>query len=264
MSIATEIQRIQSAKANIKAAIENKGVTVGDGTIDTYAEKISEISGGGSGDYEQGYEDGYNKGNVLYYASTLSNMFAGVVFPENYECVIKVKASTLSTNPFVNIFNNATNLKSIKMISETRDVVINVERFNAVLYNSTKTLELVDFTEFNKKFSSLFNMFYNQTKLKTILGAMNLSSCTNTTNAFSSCSALEDIEFEKGTIKISISFAKCSLLTNASIQSIIDGLADLTGAATQTLTVHSTVYQKIVDNGWDVEITAKNWTLVKA
>ena len=52
MSIAQEIQRLQTSKANIKAAIEGKGVTVGDGTIDTYAEKISEISVGG--DYEQG------------------------------------------------------------------------------------------------------------------------------------------------------------------------------------------------------------------
>lgn len=47
MSIATEIQRLQQAKADIKTAIENKGVTVGDGTIDTFASKISEITGGG-------------------------------------------------------------------------------------------------------------------------------------------------------------------------------------------------------------------------
>ena len=47
MSIATEIQRLQTAKANIKTAIENQGVTVGDGTLDTYAALISQISGGG-------------------------------------------------------------------------------------------------------------------------------------------------------------------------------------------------------------------------
>ena len=45
MSIANEIERLQSAKENIKAAIENKGVTVGEGTIDTYAEKIAKIAG---------------------------------------------------------------------------------------------------------------------------------------------------------------------------------------------------------------------------
>ena len=49
MSIVTEIQRLQSAKINIKTAIENKGVTVGDGTIDTYAEKIGEIVGAAAG-----------------------------------------------------------------------------------------------------------------------------------------------------------------------------------------------------------------------
>lgn len=44
MSIATEIERIQNAKASIKKAIENKGVEVGNGKIDTYANKIEEIT----------------------------------------------------------------------------------------------------------------------------------------------------------------------------------------------------------------------------
>ena len=35
MSVASEIARLQNAKASIKTSIENKGVTVGDGTIDT-------------------------------------------------------------------------------------------------------------------------------------------------------------------------------------------------------------------------------------
>ena len=52
MSIATEIQRLQQAKADIKTAIEEKGVTVGDGTIDTFADKIKEITGGGGGAVE--------------------------------------------------------------------------------------------------------------------------------------------------------------------------------------------------------------------
>lgn len=43
MSIASEITRLQQAKADIKAAIETKGVTVGDGTIDTYAAKVLQI-----------------------------------------------------------------------------------------------------------------------------------------------------------------------------------------------------------------------------
>jgi hypothetical protein len=49
MSISTEIERLQNAKAEIKSAIEEKGVEVGDGRIDTYAEKISQITSGDGG-----------------------------------------------------------------------------------------------------------------------------------------------------------------------------------------------------------------------
>lgn len=57
MSIASEITRLQTAKANIKTSIENKGVTVSsDATLDTYASLIDSIeTGGGSGlTYETG------------------------------------------------------------------------------------------------------------------------------------------------------------------------------------------------------------------
>lgn len=59
MSIATEIQRIQSAKGTIKSAIEAKGVTVPSGaTLDTYGTYIRSIETGGSGsDYEQKFID---------------------------------------------------------------------------------------------------------------------------------------------------------------------------------------------------------------
>ena len=50
MSIASEITRLQSAKASVKSAIEAKGVTVPPTSkLDDYAEYISEISGGGGG-----------------------------------------------------------------------------------------------------------------------------------------------------------------------------------------------------------------------
>lgn len=46
MSIASEITRLQQAKADIKAAIETKGVTVGDITLDNYAAKVLQIPTG--------------------------------------------------------------------------------------------------------------------------------------------------------------------------------------------------------------------------
>lgn len=53
MSIATEISRIQSAKTDIRTAIEAKGVTVpSSATIDTYDTYVAQISGGGGQTYE--------------------------------------------------------------------------------------------------------------------------------------------------------------------------------------------------------------------
>lgn len=50
MSIASEISRIQQAKADLKTAIEAKGVTVpSSATIDTYDDYVSQITGGGGG-----------------------------------------------------------------------------------------------------------------------------------------------------------------------------------------------------------------------
>lgn len=50
MSIATEIARLQTAKADIKTAIEAKGVTVSsEATIDTYDDYIASISTGSTG-----------------------------------------------------------------------------------------------------------------------------------------------------------------------------------------------------------------------
>lgn len=54
MSIATEISRLQTAKADIKTAIEAKGVTVpSNATLDTYDDYVSQISGGGGTSYEE-------------------------------------------------------------------------------------------------------------------------------------------------------------------------------------------------------------------
>lgn len=56
MSVASEITRLQNAKASIKSSIENKGVSVPSSTlIDTYSTFIDAISGGSSGlTYETG------------------------------------------------------------------------------------------------------------------------------------------------------------------------------------------------------------------
>lgn len=77
---------------------------------------------------------------------------------------------------------------------------------------------------------------------------------------FAGCSALEEIRFD-GSIGSDISFQDSSKLTNESVQDIIEHLADLTGATTQTLTLHADVGAKLTEEQ-KATITSKNWTLV--
>ena len=87
-----------------------------------------------------------------------------------------------------------------------------------------------------------------------------VSEATIYDNTFASATELENITVN-GTIGKSISFKDSKALSNASIQSIIDHLKDLTGATAQTLTFHATVGANLTQAQKDA-ITAKNWQLV--
>lgn len=80
------------------------------------------------------------------------------------------------------------------------------------------------------------------------------------TNTFQNTSNLKDITIV-GTIGNTIDFRHCSQLSNASVQSIIDALKDLTGATTIKVQFHATVGAKLTE-AQKAAITAKNWTLV--
>jgi hypothetical protein len=107
---------------------------------------------------------------------------------------------------------------------------------------------------------SIYGIFNSASKLKTVDKMIFADTITTWNSPFSGCTNLENITCE-GVIKQSISFANSSKLTNASAQSIIDTLKDLTGATAQTLTFHATVGGKLTAEQ-KATITAKNWTLV--
>lgn len=78
-------------------------------------------------------------------------------------------------------------------------------------------------------------------------------------NAFTNCFALVDVSFS-GTIGKTISFVHSSLLSDASIQSIIDALADLTGQTAVRVSFHTSVIAKLTETQINA-IYAKNWTI---
>lgn len=101
--------------------------------------------------------------------------------------------------------------------------------------------------------------FVRCSRLKTIC-LLKLSNITRFTNTFTGCTKLENITIE-GSIDVNFNISATAVLTNESVQSIIDHLKDLTGATTQTLTFHADVGAKLTDEQ-KAFITAKNWNLV--
>ena len=224
MSIATEIQRLQTAKADIKTAIENKGVEVGNGTIDTYAEKISEISAGG-----------------IYY-DTFWDIFQDYGNRRTYQECFRRGWSDDNYNPKYPIVTDSSG---------------NINAYDIFIYNSNITDTKVDIDISQSKTTR--TMFLSCTNLVTIRKIITSENVTSYDRNFSNCTKLENITFE-GVIGCNISFVHSSKLSDASVQSIIDHLADLTGQATQTLTFHKEVGAKLTDTQ-KATITAKNWTL---
>lgn len=273
---------------------------------------------GGSGDYEQGYEDGKNSvGNPLEYADKLYETFYGVTFPDEYELSLNLPNVTNLNSAFYGA-------KGIKKITIKGNTAGNNVVFNRAFRGSS--LETIDLTEFNANFGGdMAFAFYYSANLIEILGELDFTNVTSSlgggSGAFSGCSKLVTLSPKANSIKISIYFGECKLLSDTSIQSIIDGLADLSpryyevqqtgentfentgrlienviservytvddngltiyyvdygteppdifscmaykegGGTTQTLTLHSTVGNKLTDTQ-KATITAKNWTLV--
>ena len=112
MSVATEIERLQGAKEDIKDAIEAKGVTVpSSAKIDDYADYVSQISGGGK-----------FKPHVLYYLPSASTTQIGV---QNILSDLENMDTSLVENFYqtfsqFNINDDVSNIKiSLKMDSAT-------------------------------------------------------------------------------------------------------------------------------------------------
>lgn len=253
MSISNEIQRLQTAKADIKTAIEEKGVEVGDGLINTYAEKVREISVGGNGDYEQGYEDGKNSVvNPLEYAKGLRDAYNGVTFPDDYEMTLVIPNVT----DLYRAFSGAKGIKKITIKHNNPEKKVTC----SYLFNQTTQLEILDLTEFKAKISGGLQQFLTYSGIIEILGEVDLSGVTDFYLAFNQIKNLVRFTPKPNSINLSISFAQSPDLDDVSIQAIVDGLADLTGQTEQTLTVHKTVGEKLTDEQ-KATITAKNWTL---
>lgn len=220
-------------------ALVNEGLTLSDlavaevNSLEEIPEKVDEV-------YLYGLEEGYENGKK----SAIDSL------PGGY---IKVDP-TWNNLAFFAAYGRSSMLKTIKY-SDTANVT-NFQSFCANWYSTDLTV--VPSFDYSK--GTNFSGMFNWDDCIVEIGEMNISNATNVSSMFNYCFGLERISFVPECIKISISFAQSNLLNDASIQSIIDGLADLTGKTAQTLTLHATVGGKLTQAQKDAA-SAKNWTL---
>lgn len=239
MSIAQEVTRLGTAKAGLKTSIEGKGVTVPEETkIDGYPALVDRIAQGGVTD------------NVAF-ATSLKHTFQSAEFPTT-NLVIDVSRCTKYEDPF-----DRSNLETLT--------------FSAIPQSYVSCSGMVEvmpaLTEFSFPgafhISSARYLFYNCPNLKTVNGVLDFSEIKTADLFYAFCqnsTAIENLTFAPSSIFASIGLQQSALLSAASLQSIVDALADLTGQTAQTLTLHSDAKTRLTAAQRQT-ITGKNWTL---
>lgn len=104
-------------------------------------------------------------------------------------------------------------------------------------------------------------MFYNQQFLENINGEIDftkISATTGTELMFYACNNLKEVRFTKESLKYNLQMAQSGSLSLESLQSIIDGLGNVT--TTSTLSLNSTAYNKLTEEQKQ-SATDKGWTI---
>lgn len=153
---------------------------------------------------------------------------------------------------FNNLFYNCKTLESIEQFNVSSATNL------ASLFARSNNLKSVNFVNSTSKVTNFSGLFAGKTVLETVKG-LDLSSATNLVSMFASCSNLKNITFVENSIKINFNLGSSSLLSDESIQSLINGLATVETA--QNLTIHNDVATKLTDEQ-KATISSKNWNIV--
>ena len=167
-----------------------------------------------------------------------------------------------------NIFLDLSNMVSTQSLFEQRK--INCEKVTVILSNACGTayniflapvssqdlLKEIEILGDTSKITTFLGAFNRRNTLDKIIGELDFSSCTNFTNTFNGCSALQLFTPKKETIKVSISFKDSPNLTDVTIEAIFDGLAPVEDTQTLTLNNQVKILQSQVDSA-----NAKGWTV---
>ena len=209
--------------------------------------------GWNNGEFEAGKQSG-----PIRYCETLSNVFYGAIFPEGYGFELRVEKAV----PLYMAFRDAKNLKTLKIVANN---IVGDEKCEFGYFAmSCRDLETIDFTQYNARPSSLDYAFFNDTKLKNILGVFDCTECIRFSNTFLYCADLEEIRFVENTIKDVISFESCKKLSKSSTTSVINGLSDTVTGKTATFSKTAKESAFAAEEWAELIGTKPNWTIALA
>ena len=217
------------------------------------APKLDVKFGWDNGEFEAGKAEA-----PIKYCETLSNVFYGAIFPEGYGFELRVEKVV----PLYMAFRGAKNLKTLKIVAN--DIVGDEKCDFGYFSMSCTDLETIDLAQYGTRPSLLSYAFFNNIKLKNILGVFDCTDCSSFSNTFLYCACLEEIRFVENTIKEVISFESCKKLTKASITSVINGLSDTVTGKTATFSQVAKEAAFAAEEWAELIGTKPNWTIALA
>lgn len=240
-------------ESNIQAiadAIRAKTGSASTMKVSEFASEISSISGGGGGGID------YTAHCDLINFTSLDFVGQPSVTFNLPKCTRLDKFWSTPNNEVPNTTIEHLTINGAKPTSMSSFISRDYNVRDTVLKRVTLNIDTSNVTNFAYAFTHLM-------ALETIDGnPLDLSKATVLSGMFSSINyEMVDVRFVANSIKVSLSLSACSKLSDATIQSIVDGLADLSGQTRQTITFHKDLESRVTPNQKQA-IDAKNWTQV--
>lgn len=194
--------------------------------------------------------------DVKNYIMNCNKTFSEAVFPENY--TLKWDVPNIGTQGGFGYFIQKSNVYKVILSGNTNKVGHSYD----YAFNACSKLVELDVTKFNFIPINGNYTFGSCSKLVNILGEIDFSLFSSAcTTMFNATPNLVEIRVKKGTMSQSFKIPSQSL-SDASIDSIVNGFVDMTGQDAIVLTVHKDVKAKIEANeAWLATLTSKNVTL---
>lgn len=236
MSIATEISRLQTAKADIKTAIEAKGVTVpSNATLDSYDTYISQIqTGGGTGggtNYLEQYVNRSLSGNITsaQLGTNIGSKMTDYLLYDQDRITSVDLTGTGATKIWNNFCNKCSSLASI-VIPDTVTEIGN---------NFCQDSQLNSFT-FTNSITKIGSYFLSNSKVTSLTIPSTVTSVGN--DCLSNISSIQTVIYNANTSTIPQSFCKNTdnltlIDINSSVSSIKGYCFSRSSASTNLLEV---------------------------